>query len=194
MIVCDGTAGAAAWKEKSLRSLMNAEADNCALDSSAGVKGQNPHFNRRHAIESFCTTLQSEATRNRDNAVLCKILKKCKMTSSKCGGRAAPVVRTSPRNSSSQRRRRRRAASQRRRRSSAVRARLLRNGVSCRSQGFTFRRMSSPTQCLAAAQRNSRCRAKTIMWSQRYNRWWGCRCCSRSGWGRRNRNWAVYGK
>ena len=55
-------AGAAAWKQRDLRSMMNGEADNCALDSSAGLKGASPHFNRRHAIQSFCEVCRHAAT------------------------------------------------------------------------------------------------------------------------------------
>jgi hypothetical protein len=82
-------AGALAWKQKSLRGLMNAEADNCALDSNAGLKGKSPRFNRRHTLESFCLTIKSETTRRRDNSVLCGLLSLCKLESEKCG--AAPA-------------------------------------------------------------------------------------------------------
>merc|ERR1711871_321941 len=54
----------------------------------------------------------------------------------------------------------------------------------------------SAQQCVAYAARNSRCRHGdgSVMWSPRYNRWWGCRCCAAPN-GRKlhvNGNWQLW--
>merc|ERR1711862_502514 len=58
---------------------------------------------------------------------------------------------------------------------------------------------SSPMECIAAAKAHRRCKGNEIMWSDSYNKYWGCRCCSAhptcpagSSRYRDNNNWDVY--
>merc|ERR1712232_769470 len=38
---------------------------------------------------------------------------------------------------------------------------------------------STPEQCMAVAKAESGCTGNEIMWSNSYNKLWGCRCCSK---------------
>ena len=52
---------------------------------------------------------------------------------------------------------------------------------------------ASPHACLAAAHTTAGC-SDAVMFSQRYNYVWGCRCCAPGGTdgGHANKNWAVW--
>merc|ERR1711862_1072079 len=54
-------------------------------------------------------------------------------------------------------------------------------------------------QCIAAAKVDPTCSGSEVMWSDSYNKWWGCRCCSEhatcpaeSSEYYDNSNWDVY--
>lgn len=75
--------------------------------------------------------------------------------------------------------------------------RRLRRKRSCKSEAaYLGRGFKTPQQCARMVKSGPgyltrRCRSKTFMWSPRFYRWWGCRCCRTTG-TRGNRHWDVW--
>jgi hypothetical protein len=78
--------------------------------------------------------------------------------------------------------------------------RLLASSRGCWRQIMMVCKTCTAPQCVHMAQRNSRCQRGdgSVMWSPRYNKWWGCRCCqTRPNDGpsyrlHRNGNWQLW--
>lgn len=76
-------------------------------------------------------------------------------------------------------------------------AKLVMNSRGCASQLRMLCKTCSAKTCvaMAATQCTPRGGDGTVMWSPRYNRWWGCRCCRPKGSNRLhvNGNWQLWG-
>jgi len=56
---------------------------------------------------------------------------------------------------------------------------LSRPNEACKNEKKNLgKSLTNVEQCIAAAKADSSCTGSEIMWSDAYNKWWGCRCCS----------------
>lgn len=74
---------------------------------------------------------------------------------------------------------------------------LVLNARGCARQLGMVCKKCTAQQCVGMASANSRCGGGdgSVMWSPRYNKWWGCRCCAKAqntGQLHRNTNWQLW--
>lgn len=75
--------------------------------------------------------------------------------------------------------------------------RLVKDKYGCARQLGMICKTCTAAVCVQQADRNGRCASGdgSVMWSPRYNKWWGCRCCAKPN-GRAlkpNGNWQLWG-